>query len=137
MSDRQAIAAADLKGCPFCGGEGLVHRGPFGGSALGCWISCVGTDCHVVPRAKGSDEASASAAWNARVERCGPDGSQSAVMGWRPISSSPIPEYIDVVVGWWFSAPGMGSSWETDTDILNDSATHWTPLPSPPASGAV
>lgn len=55
---------------------------------------------------------------------------------WQPIETMPRFEdgvaKLQVVVGWWFSAPGMGQSWETDTDEFNDGATYWCALPPPP-----
>jgi hypothetical protein len=56
---------------------------------------------------------------------------------WHPIETLPRDEdgvstIHPIAVGWWFSAPGMGRSWETDVDEFNDGATHWCELPQPP-----
>jgi hypothetical protein len=45
---------------------------------------------------------------------------------WHEIATAPEDEI--VLLGWWFSAPGMGCSWEMDIDVPHESATHWRPL---------
>lgn len=55
---------------------------------------------------------------------------------WQPIETMPRNAVgwakQEVVVGWWVEIEGC-RWWETDTDEMNDCATHWMPLPTPPA----
>lgn len=64
--------------CPFCGGEALMHQGPFIGRRSGWWVSCVGLNCRTAPRTKALTQDEAAAKWNTRLAAKQPAGALHA-----------------------------------------------------------
>lgn len=64
---------ADLKPCPFCGGDAVLWRA---GSGRAAWIACMG-ECSVLVSREYENDDAAIAAWNRRA----PDPRDEVIRG--------------------------------------------------------
>lgn len=146
---------AELKPCPFCGGQRISMEkwtDGFDPHRRITWIaSC--TDCSARTGYHEEEQADAIEAWNRRAALATPDD------GWLPIESAPkdghhflaycedtVDEYDEdrllrrgvkeryTVVAYWLWGQFVQFPF-TGSIVQNRVFTHWRPLPAPPANG--
>lgn len=118
--------------CPFCGGEPVVH---YGRGAWGVKCTCGGKS---FVQTYGDTRDAAVEAWNRRaLLPQSPEG-----MGWQPIETAPkdrkavllyVPENRCTYTAVWFGQRGWWEIFGGDWRDHLQRASHWMPLPPPPA----
>lgn len=120
MSDPTNTRQEELKPCPFCGGDAIMTGGPDCGWVIECEKVCTS---HI------QSESTAIAAWNTR------SGDSGMGDGWRPIAEAPRDELVLLAT----SVGVVASVWDESSGCFGndyveyDCATHWAPMPAPPA----